>query len=375
MALKQGRQEAINMLLAATFLAGLATSGAQAIQIEQRAVVTLPSDGEILTPNSLSFDATSGVVLATANRLRRDRAGESIASWAAWAVQGEVARAIEPKTVGDVVQGCVLRSDTQAVCAFGSQGGDLKAAILQLADGSLNEWSTVSKASGATVRGMTRNASGEILRWGLASLRPYAALVDDRGRVKWEFRWAAGPVGDFYDGIATSAGARLLASSRTSSGMLADEITAVVLDHAGRLAASSVLASPKDGKGLPILPRPIKKAPEASKATHSLQDPAAHDALTAAPLKIEGGAFMRLGLLKWAKLDSETVAHLATEGTGSALAVTRNGLEVARVPIAGLPFSGVIAGEGRTIFVLAAAVEPGTPPKHSIRLSRFELSE
>lgn len=353
------------ILLGAALLACLGAREALGLELQLQQTSILPTDGEFHMPQSLSL-LDGDVVLVTARRNRSPGQPAAVASWVAWqsAGAGGEARRIVPQSTSEVLEGCVLQTAQKALCAVNSMSGDFRALILQLDDGSVAQRKSIGSLQGVTLRGMERTAGGDAFAWGVSALNPFAVLLDENGGVKWSFRWPDLGVGEFYDGMVTPAGARLLAVPRKEDGSTGNDVSAVELSPLGKLVSSRTF--PRASRTtIPLLIRSGLIAVEArlGAAAESSRAALVEAALSAEP-----------GLLKWARPDPDTLVYVAMEGTGAVLVVKRGDAEVARAPVAGFPFPSLVAGNGNTIYVLTTDVERANPPRQILRLSRFTLS-
>lgn len=379
-AMRRGRRA--TSLAGAALLACLGAHEALGLELELQQALLLPTEGEFHLPQSLSLLEGSDAVLVTARRGQNPgQTRDQAASWVAWQVLGAGgnARHIVPSSIGENLEGCVLQTPLTALCTVTAASADSRVLILQLDDGTVRQRKSISSLPGVTVRGMERTAGGGSLIWGISALHPFAALLDENGGVKWSFRWPELGVGEFYDGMATPAGVRLLATSRAEDGSRGNDISAVELDPMGKLVGSRTL--PKTSRAtLPLLM--MSKPEEVPEEVTGVSGRVAPDAragetseilpvvmLETAPLPAEPS------LLKWARLAPDTLAYLSVEGTSAVLAVKRGeGAEAARAPVAGFPFLALVAGNGNTIYVLTTDMEQANPPRQILRLSRFTLS-
>jgi hypothetical protein len=316
-------------------------------------------------PQSISLLEGSEFVLVTAKRARNPGQTGEVASWVAWQVAGAGgnARRIVPGSIGEHVEGCVLQTSLKALCIVVSAPSAFRALILQLDDGSVAQRKSISSLQGVAVRGMERTAGGGALVWGVSELNPFAALIDENAGVKWFFRWPELGVGEFYDGMVTPAGARLLAVPRKKDGLTGDDVSTVELNPLGKLVGSHTF-------------------PRASRTTIPLLS---GSGLIAAEVRADAAADSRVamamaalgaepGLLKWARPTPDILAYVTMEGTSAVLVVKLGDAEVARAPVAGFPFPSLVAGNGHTIYVLTTDMEQTNPPRQILRLSRFTLS-
>jgi hypothetical protein len=269
----------------------------------------------------------------------------------------------------DWLQGCVPGGKSAALCVFLSEKGSLRAGILGLDDDSLHGLENVGTIVAETIHGIAARPGGGALVWGMAGLRPFAAMLDADGKLLWSFRWEQFGLGEFYDGVVAGESARLLARSRSEQGTPEGAISELELSAGGQITGSRTVASPGE-QALPLL---VPGSPEQASDAGQRPDDAAGTA--SGLVLLEGGPGLTTGLLDWARLDSQTIVHLALDGTTTAVIVNRGGGEVARAPVAGLPFSGLVAGSGGRIYVLTTDFERTPPPKQVLRLSGFELDE
>jgi hypothetical protein len=360
------------ILSGAALLACLGARGALGLKLELQQTQVLPTEeGEFHMPQSISLLEGSEVVLVTAKRARNSGQTGEAASWVAWQVAGAGgnARRIVPGSIGEHVEGCVLQTSLKALCTVVSAPSAFRTLILQLDDGSVSQRKSIKSLSGVAVRGMERTAGGGALVWGVSELNPFAALIDENAGVKWFFRWPEFGVGEFYDGMVTPAGARLLAVPRKKDGSTGDDISAVELSPLGKLVSSRAFPRASrttipllSGSGLIAVDARPGAAAESSRADMVLT------ALSAEP-----------SILKWTRPTTDILAYVTMEGTSAVLVVKLGDAEVARAPVAGFPFPSLVAGSGSTIYVLTMDMEqtnpPQTnPPRQILRLSRFTLS-
>jgi hypothetical protein len=368
MATQQRRRRATS-LLGAALLACLGAREALGLGLGLQQTLVLPTEGEFHIPQSLSLLAGSDVVLVTAKRGRKPgQTGDQEASWVAWKVAGAGGNAqrIVPSSIGENIEGCVLQTSTKALCTVISASGDFRVLILQLDDGTVAQRKSIKSLPAVTVRGMERTAGGDVLVWGVSALHPFAALIDENAGVKWSFSWPEFGVGEFYDGMVTPAGVRLLAIPRREDGSTGNDISAVELSPLGKLVGSRTF--PRASRAtLPLLSGSGRIAPGAVGGEAS--EPLPVVMLETAALPAEPG------LLKWARPDPDTLAYISMEGTSAVLLVKKGeGAEAARAPVAGFPVPALVAGNGHTIDVLTTDVERTNPPRQILRLSRFTLS-
>lgn len=360
------KRKRATILWGVALLACLGPRGALGLELQLQQAVVLPVEGEFHMPQSLSL-LDGDVVLVTARRGKTPGQTAEVASWVAWqsvGAGGEVRR-IVPRSTGEVLEGCMLQTSQRALCVVTSTSGDFRALILQLADGAVAERKSISSLEGFTLRGMERTAGGDAFAWGVSALNPFAVLIDENGRVKWSFRWPELGAGEFYDGMATPAGLKLMAMSRKEDGSTGNDVAAVDLGPTGKLVGSR--SFPKASRtALPVL----ILGPEASEP---LPVVLLESAMASGPSLLAMAS--EPSLFKWTRPAPDFLAYLAAEGTGAVLTVKRgDGVEMARVPVAGFPFPSLLAGSGNTIYVVTTDVERSNPPRQILRLSRFTLS-
>jgi hypothetical protein len=305
-------------------------------------------------------------VLVTAARKAAADGGE--VSWVVWAVEGDSMSRVDAS--GQRPEGCIRRSESAALCLLRSKAGRLSAGVLDFSDRTLRAQQSVGPGFVEIVNGAVATESGGLLAWGMSELRPFATLVDGDGKEKWTVRWAEfGETGEFYDGLSLGEGSRLLARSRREDGSQGERFAELEIGSQGGLAAVRRF-SHSGGRTLPLLVKPVPdRAPADSLETGEDARASAQSVL------LEGGLGVRLGLLKWWRLDGETIAHLSVEGTTTVLVVNKPATAaVARAPVKGLPFSALLVGRAGTIYVLTMDVETSTPPRQVLRLTRLELS-
>jgi hypothetical protein len=355
------------ILLGAALLACLGAREALGLKLEPQQTLVLPTEGEFHMPQSMSLLEGSDIVLVTARRgLKPGQTADQAALWVAWQVAGAGgnARRIVPGSVGEHVEGCALLTSLKALCTVTSAPADFRALILQLDDGTVAQRKSIGSLQAVAVRGMERTEAGDTLAWGVSALNPFAVLIDENAGVKWSFRWPEFGTGEFYDGMATPAGVKLLAISRKEDGSTGNDISAVELSPLGKLVSSRAFPRASrttipllSGSGLIAAEARVGAAVESSRA-----------AMFEAALGAEPG------MLKWARLDPDTLAYVTMEGFSAVLIVKRGDAEVARAPVAGFPFPSLVASNGNTIYVLTTDVERTNPPRQILRLSRFTLS-
>jgi hypothetical protein len=193
--------------------------------------------------------------------------------------------------------------------------------------------------------------------------------LDQEGDPEWTVRREEVGRGEFVDARVAPEAVTLLARSRTGAGLPGDVLAVVQVGAAGTVVGSERRRAPS-ASSLPVLREP--EADAAAEAAGAARSGAAELGIAT----LEVGVTAQLGLVEPARLDPDTVAYLATEGTGAILVVDRGaGAEMARAPVAGLPFSGRVAGRGRTVYVLTTDVDRAQPSRQVLRLTRFELDE
>lgn len=328
------------------------------LNLQPREAVTLPEAGVVLLRALVPIEGTETVLVSAMGRDAESERPRSIV----WKIEDGTARQVLADQPNEMLEGCVASGKNAALCVFLSDDGSLRTGILALDDDSLRGLKNVDSIVAETIQGIAPRPGEGALVWGMAGLHPFAAMLDAEGELLWSFRWEQFELGEFYDGVVAEEGARLLARSRSEQGA-SGRIFEVRVTAAGQLAETRSVANPNE-EALPLL---VPGSTEQAAATD--------DAKETAPrvLLLEGGPALSSGLLDWTRLDSQTVVHLALDGMTTAVVVRRGDGEEARAPVAGLPFSGLVAGSGRRIYVLTTDFERTPPPKQVLRLSGFEL--
>jgi hypothetical protein len=351
-------------------VACLAAGEAPGLELELRDSLVLPTKGEFHTAQSLSLIAgTDTVLVAASRRSEAAKEGGSRVSQVVWKVEGATVRRILADALDERLQGCVLRNETEALCAFISAGGTLSTGVLRLTDGMTQERKDVGSIAVETVHGMVRTDDGGSLLFGMSSLQSFAVLLTDGGELKWSVRWPDLGIGDFYDGVVTPERVTLLARSRKENGSPGERFAVIDVGSSGEVTGSFSF-SHSDGQTLPVLMTAGSEG--AAGGTTPVGEP---DSAGSRVFMLGGGVLAGAGLLKWTRLDADMVAYLGFEGTGALLVVDKGeGAEVVRAPVPGIPFSGLVAGKGRAIYVLTADIErTSQPPYQILRLTHFEL--
>lgn len=346
-------------------VSSLCSAAASGLELELKESVVLPTEEALSLPQALSLIEGTGVVLAITSR-KAEGAGPVLST--VWRVEGGEARRILGEARDERLQGCTPRSDREALCLFLSAKGALTSAILNLADDTLAGQKVVGSIRFDALEGLVATEDGDTLLWGMSELQPFAVRLDQDGEQEWAIRWGDFEIGDFYDAVETAKGAVLLARSRTENGGTGGKGAVIEVSAGGEVLASRSF-SRSDAKTLPLL-----EASSADGAPSGTARIAGGEAVSPADAGLRTDLPLGSGLLPWVRLDVETVAYLSLEGTEAVLVVSgRGGSEVAKAPVAGLPFSARVIGLDDTVYVFTADMEPGHPPRQMLRVSRYEL--